>query len=153
MSRDVIVGSMVDELSFDADEIARLVNYLDDLKVGIPPGELQISFLGRKDMCTVHAKFLHDETLTDVITFPGDPVMRFAGEICVSVDYAEVSALEHNVTFDEELTLYIVHGCLHLSGLNDILENEIIKMRQAEKFCMDAVKAAKILPKFSFLKL
>ena len=145
-----MVGSEIHGLSFDENEIKRAILALDALQIGIPDGELQVTFLSKGEMCLVHNRFLHDINLTDVITFTGDKNMHFAGEICISPDYALESASEHAVTFSEELTLYIVHGCLHLSGLDDISENEIIKMRQSEKLCMDYLKSKNFIPKFSY---
>jgi probable rRNA maturation factor len=103
------------------------------------------------EMCSLHGKFLGDSSLTDVITFPGNGEMDFAGEICISPDYALASHGLHGTTFSEELTLYLVHGYLHLAGLNDISESETAKMRGSEKFCMSLIGNGNSVPKFSYV--
>jgi probable rRNA maturation factor len=101
------------------------------------------------EIAELHEAYLADPTPTDVITFPGDPAMEFAGEICVSVDHALAHAKTHGQTFQEELTLYLVHGWLHLAGLNDIEESDRRKMRQAEASIMAALRQAGVIPNFT----
>ncbi len=55
---------------------------------GCPPGELSLAFLTDAGLARLHADFLADPGITDVITFAGDPALGFAGEICVSADAA-----------------------------------------------------------------
>ncbi len=99
----------------------------------LPEGELSIAFLGHDDMAAVHGQFLDDATPTDVITFPGDPEMDFAGEICVGVQQAIEVGPEHGHDLAREVTLYLVHGWLHLAGLDDRKEADRVQMRLAEK--------------------
>lgn len=53
-----------------------------------PPGELSLVFLTDPALAELHGTFLDDPTITDVITFEGDPAHGTAGEICISVDAA-----------------------------------------------------------------
>jgi rRNA maturation RNase YbeY len=64
---------------------------------------------------TVHGEFFGDSSATDVITFP----LGNYGEILVSVETARRQAVEFASSFERELTLYIVHGLLHLHGYED----------------------------------
>jgi len=63
-------------------------------------------------MAAVHAQFLGDPTTTDVITFP-------YGEIIVCADVARREADARNLPLEHELSLYLIHGLLHLNGYND----------------------------------
>ncbi|MEM8550468.1 MAG: rRNA maturation RNase YbeY [Verrucomicrobiota bacterium] len=98
----------------------------------LPPGELSVAFLSHAEMAAVHGRFLNDQTPTDVITFPGDAEMDFAGEICVGVEQAREVAPEHAKSLAEEITLYLVHGWLHLAGLDDRSDEDQLQMRLAE---------------------
>ncbi|MEM9227408.1 MAG: rRNA maturation RNase YbeY [Verrucomicrobiota bacterium] len=98
----------------------------------LPPGELSIAFLSHEEMASVHSRFLDDDNPTDVITFPGDAAMDFAGEICVGVEQAREIAPEHDKSLAEEITLYLVHGWLHLAGLDDCCAEDRQQMRLAE---------------------
>ena len=54
------------------------------------------------------------------------------GQIVVSIDTAVREAPQFGWSSDEELLLYVVHGALHLVGLNDKTTEENIQMRAAE---------------------
>jgi probable rRNA maturation factor len=142
----------------------------------VPPGELSIAFLTDPALARIHASFMNDPTATDVITFEGDPSAGLAGEICVSADTAarfvglpleggpdparrscsakaakdrQAPALQ--AEFSAELTLYVVHGWLHLAGYDDLLPARKRRMRAAEKRAIALLNAAKVLPAFRLI--
>lgn len=102
-------------------------------KFPIGRGELSIAFVDDATIARIHADFMGDPTPTDVITFPADPSMESAGEIIVSVDHARERALELDEPFSRELSLYLIHGWLHLAGYDDRTEEDRVKMRVAEQ--------------------
>jgi probable rRNA maturation factor len=123
---------------------------------GCPPGELSLAFLTDAGLARLHADFLADPGITDVITFAGDPAHGLAGEICVSADAAvrqtcpertRRNRLSKN-NFNDELTLYIVHGWLHLAGYDDLAPREKRKMRSAEARALKLLRAAGCRPGF-----
>ena len=75
--------------------------------------EVEISVVDDDVIRDVHARFLNDPTVTDVITFPHGDGM---GEIIVSYDTAIRQASEFNEPVFRELFRYMVHGLLHLHG-------------------------------------
>lgn len=101
-------------------------------------------------MCGVHADFLGDESLTDVITFEGAMEAGVAGEICVAPDHALEFKGARRLPFAEELTLYLVHGYLHLSGLDDVDPADRRKMRTAERRAMTSLRQAEAIPAFDY---
>ena len=105
----------------------------------INEGELSIAFVSDAEIARLHADFMDDPSPTDVITFPAQPDMKSAGEIIVSVDHARSRAAKLGKSFSRELSLYLVHGWLHLAGYNDRNESDRAEMRNAEQ------KALKIL--------
>jgi len=102
-------------------------------KFPIGEGELSIAFVDDATIARVHADFMDDPTSTDVITFPADPAMDSAGEIIVSVDHAYARSVELDEPFNRELSLYLIHGWLHLAGFDDRNDEDRLKMRAAEK--------------------
>ena len=126
--------------------IRETVKLLEDK---FPQGDLSIAILSDEKVAELHDDFLQDPTKTDVITFPGDPEMEFAGEVCVSADRALASCGIHSTRFEEELTLYIAHGLLHLAGYNDKTEAQSKDMRIGEKWVMDHLKSVAAIPTFS----
>jgi probable rRNA maturation factor len=106
----------------------------------IAAGSLSISFVSKKKMREIHGRFLSDFSLTDVITFRGDPDFDFAGEIVVCPSYALSQSRVWGTTFSNEIKLYLVHGYLHLCGLGDKNEEEARAMRSGEIFCLNFLK-------------
>jgi probable rRNA maturation factor len=135
---------------------------------GCPPGELSLVFLTDPALAKIHGEFMDDPTPTDVITFEGDRSGTgdrglatdpgSAGEICVSADTAArfvglaPASTQHapvlREKFAEELTLYLVHGWLHLSGYDDRKPAVKRRMRAAEKRAMDLLRKAMAIPAF-----
>ncbi len=115
----------------------------------VPSGELSLAFLTDAALARIHDDFLDDPSTTDVITFEGNAALQSAGEICVSADTAAAFAAANKRDFSDELTLYIVHGWLHLAGYDDLKPAKKRRMRAAETRAMDLLRTAKALPKFT----
>jgi probable rRNA maturation factor len=119
-------------------------------------GEISVAFLTDAALAKLHADFLRDPAPTDVITFPGEPALGTAGEICVSVDAALAqgragggkSAPTESI-FSDELTLYLVHGWLHLAGHRDDAPAARRAMRRAEARALSLLRQNDALPKFA----
>jgi probable rRNA maturation factor len=113
-----------------------------------PPGELSVVFLTDAAIARIHADFMADPTATDVITFAGDATAGLAGEICVSADTAATYARAHGGDFAAELTLYVVHGWLHLAGYDDLRPARKRRMRAAEARALRLLRAHDAIPAF-----
>ncbi len=111
-------------------------------KFPIQSGELSIAFVSDVVIAQVHGDFMDDPTPTDVITFPANTEMESAGEIIVSVDHAQSRAEELGLPFSRELSLYLVHGWLHLAGYDDRNEADRTKMREAEQAALQLLDNA-----------
>lgn len=149
-------------LRFDRRAVARMIHTLDAhataivsgrpagrAPAAVPPGELSLVFLTDAALAQLHGDFLDDPSTTDVITFEGSPELGSAGEICVSADTAAAYARQHRRDFPEELTLYVVHGWLHLSGHDDLQPAKKRAMRRAEGRAMKILHAQDALPRFT----
>lgn len=149
MQRDVQINNLYKKLVFSEHSLQSFFNILDSLpSYTIPKGELSIAFLDDSSIAQLHADFLNDSSPTDVITFPSDPEFELAGEICVSVDHAIKLSDNLHIPFNKELTLYLVHGWLHLSGLNDLTDQQQLTMRAAEKEILEMLEKAGAIPDF-----
>jgi probable rRNA maturation factor len=111
-------------------------------------GELSIAFVDDPAIAAIHAQFMDDPSPTDVITFPAAPQMQSAGEIIVSVDHARARAKELNLPFARELSLYLAHGWLHLTGYDDRNDPDRAKMRSAEATILKALDQLPQFPDF-----
>lgn len=153
MPRDVHVHVAHPRLKLDKRAVAAAIHELDGqaakFRGGCPDGELSIAFLTDKALARIHEDFLNDPSTTDVVTFEGNASLGSAGEICVSVDTAVSYADRHDNDFSDELTLYVVHGWLHLAGYDDLKPAKKRLMRAAEKRAMKVLSQGKALPKFA----
>jgi probable rRNA maturation factor len=152
-ARDLDILNAHPRLRLDKKAVARVIATLDDHRDkflgGCPDGELSLAFLTDAKLAKLHDDFLDDPTTTDVITFEGQPALGAAGEICVSADTAAAYAKTHDRDFSEELTLYVVHGWLHLAGYDDLVPAKKRKMRAAEARAMKLLRTADAVPVFT----
>jgi probable rRNA maturation factor len=128
--------------------IALLDGRAASFRGGCPPGELSVAFLTDKALAGLHDRYLSDASATDVITFVGDPAHGMAGEICVSADAAARRSGRAAAGFSRELTLYLVHGWLHLAGYGDRDPAERRRMRGAERRAMGILVRSRAVPAF-----
>ena len=158
MSRPVTIANRHPRLRLDRRTVIAAIHVLDthhaelatrDSKLGDTTAELSLAFLTDAALAQLHADFLDDPTTTDVITFEGDPAFGAAGEICVSVDTAANYSRAHSRDFADELTLYVVHGWLHLAGHDDLIPAKKRAMRRAEARAMRLLTAANARPTFA----
>jgi probable rRNA maturation factor len=150
--RPVKVANRHTRLRLDRKTVAALVHLLDGqagkFRGGCPQGELSVAFLPGAALARLHGQFLKDPSATDVITFRGDPAHGLAGEICVSVDAAALQADGSALRLSREITLYLIHGWLHLAGYEDRTPDARRSMRRAEARAMALVAHSGAPPRF-----
>ena len=64
-------------------------------------------------------KFLNHDYFTDIITFDYTNRRRVSGDMVISLDTVRTNAELFGRSYDEELRRVVVHGVLHLCGIND----------------------------------
>ena len=80
----------------------------------------------------VNRKFLNHAYKTDVISFDLGESEIIDGEIYISVDRAKVQARRYKIPMEREILRLIIHGTLHLVGLEDKTRSEKLRMRKYE---------------------
>lgn len=112
----------------------------------IPHMQLIVHFVGKKKITSLHEEFFDDPTPTDCITFPLETTHgnltsapQVLGEIYICPLIAKEYVARHGGNLYEEITLYLVHGFLHLLGFDDTSATKEKKMRQAEKTWIQAL--------------
>lgn len=138
-------------LRIDRPSVAAALGRLDAhgrlFRGGCPPGGLSLVFLTDRALARLHGRFLDDPSPTDVITFPAMGGAA-AGEICVSVDAAVRRAGRSARRISQEITLYLVHGWLHLAGYDDSTAAARLAMRRAEARALGLLVRSASLPRF-----
>ena len=131
-SFEIEINNQFQGLKDPEDRTQAVCSILADSKFKLKSGTLSIAFVDDASIKDLHDSFLGDPSSTDVITFPGNPTFESVGEICISIDEAIKNSKTFGTSVSHEITLYLIHGWLHLYGLNDKNETEIKAMRQAE---------------------
>ncbi|MEI8366091.1 MAG: rRNA maturation RNase YbeY [Parachlamydiaceae bacterium] len=98
--------------------------------------EASIYFVDTATICDLHDRFFDDPSPTDCISFPMDDSTDedycVMGDVFVcpevAMDYIKVNGGD----VYHELTLYVIHGLLHLIGFDDIDETDQQEMRAEE---------------------
>lgn len=112
--------------------------------------EVGIYFVESQELCTLHAQFFGDPSPTDCISFPIEDAPEFSGyrilgEIFVSPLAAMEYAAKKQSDPYRELTLYVVHGLLHLIGYDDMERETRVAMRAAERRHMQRLRRRNLL--------
>ena len=95
-------------------------------------GEVAYIFCDDEKILEVNRQYLNHDYYTDIITFDYCEDNTVNGDIFVSLDTVRSNSEEQGTDYDEELRRVIIHGILHLCGINDKGPGEREKMEAAE---------------------
>ena len=159
MPADVFVADEQNERAVDIERWAALARAVLDAE-GVPPDmEVSLLFVDETTIAGLHEQFLGKSGPTDVLAFPidegppsggrspdeggsgpGGPtagemadVPLILGDVVVCPTVAERNAQEHGVSVEDELALLVVHGLLHLMGLDHVEAVEAEQMERRER--------------------
>jgi probable rRNA maturation factor len=124
--------------------------------------ELSLLFIDEQAMADLNGRFLGKGGPTDVLAFPIDEeppeggrspdsggsgpgyapsepsdLPTMLGDVVICPAVAERNAPTHAGTYDDEVALLIVHGILHLMGMDHIDEEEATVMERREQELLD----------------
>ena len=118
--------------------------------------EVSLLFVDEPAIAALNGRFLGREGPTDVLAFPieDEPLpggrspdsggsgpgadqpeepLTLLGDVVVCPAVAERNAAEHEVALDDELALLVVHGLLHLLGMDHETDREAEEMERLER--------------------
>lgn len=95
-------------------------------------GEVGYMFVNDDKILEVNREYLGHDYYTDVITFDYDEDDVVSGDVVISLDTVASNAQLFNKTYEDELYRVIIHGILHLCGINDKGPGEREQMEAAE---------------------
>ncbi len=82
-------------------------------------GDIGYLFVDDEKILEVNNEYLGHDYYTDIITFDYTEGDRISGDMVISLDTVRTNAEQFDKTYDEELHRVIIHGVLHLCGIND----------------------------------
>lgn len=86
---------------------------------GRTAGELTYIFCDDVKILEVNRQYLQHDYFTDIITFDYTRGRRLRGDMYISLDTVESNSRLVGADYDSELLRVIIHGVLHLCGIND----------------------------------
>jgi rRNA maturation RNase YbeY len=95
-------------------------------------GEIAYIFCSDDKILQVNLEYLKHNYYTDIITFDYTEGNKISGDIFISLDTVKSNSEQLNTRYEEELRRVIIHGILHLCGINDKAPGEREKMEAAE---------------------
>lgn len=123
-----------------AEEVVRAEGYPDD-------SEVTLLLVSDEEMASYNKRFLDRDGPTDVLAFPVEDLEPgvvpeievnapplLLGDIIVAPSYIHRQASDLGVSFEDEISLMVVHGILHLLGYDhqDDAEAESMESRERE---------------------
>lgn len=156
MAVDVFAADEQSDHAVDVDRWAGLARaVLSDRQL---PGEVEVSllFVDEEAIAALNERFLGRAGPTDVLAFPiedepelsgrspdvggsgpgseaGDEPFTLLGDVVICPSIAARNAAEHGVSHDDELALLVVHGLLHLLGMDHETDAEAERMEALER--------------------
>lgn len=99
---------------------------------GYKVGDIGYMFVNDEKILEVNRTYLNHDYYTDIITFDYCEDKVLHGDLVISLDTVRSNAELFNRTYEDELYRVIIHGILHLCGINDKGPGEREIMEAAE---------------------
>lgn len=96
-------------------------------------GQINYIFCSDSEILEVNRRFLHHDYYTDIITFDYSAGEVLSGDLYISLETVRFNAEQLSEAYDVELHRVLVHGVLHLVGINDKGPGEREIMEAAEE--------------------
>ena len=100
-------------------------------------GEVAYIFCSDEKILEVNRQYLEHDYYTDIITFDYTEGNRISGDLFISLDTVRTNAEQFNQPYERELYRVIIHGILHLCGINDKGPGEREIMEEAENKALE----------------
>lgn len=114
--------------------------------------EVSLIFVDEDAIADLNQRFMGKSGPTDVLSFPIDDepiptpgavvevgeephpeIPQLVGDIVICPSVAANNAIDHGVSFEDEVALLVVHGVLHLLGWDHMVDEEAEKMEAREQ--------------------
>lgn len=106
-------------------------------------GEVAYVFCNDDKILEVNRQYLQHDYYTDIITFDYCEGNVLSGDLFISLDTVRSNAELFGKTYEEELHRVIIHGILHLVGINDKGPGEREIMEAEENKALELLKTMK----------
>ena len=109
-------------------------------KYGHKLGDIAYIFCSDEHILEVNKQYLQHDYYTDIITFDYTEEKKISGDLFISLDTVKTNAEKFGAEYDTELHRVIIHGILHLCGINDKGPGEREIMEKNENEALELLK-------------
>ena len=97
-------------------------------------GEIEVLLADDRTLRRLNRDFRGKNKATDVLSFPAAPEVQtvYAGDLAISLETAARQASEHGHALREELRILLLHGLLHLHGMDHETDAGAMASRETE---------------------
>jgi probable rRNA maturation factor len=97
-------------------------------------GEVDVLLTGDRELRRLNRDFRGKDKATDVLSFPAAAELagEYAGDLAISLDTAQRQADEHGHSLRDEVRVLVLHGLLHLAGMDHEVDKGEMAGREAE---------------------
>lgn len=142
----ILIANEQKTVRLDLKRVERLIKEILRILRVSSKSSLSVTFISRAKIRCLNRRYFKKDRVTDVIALGYKGALKsggiypdYLGDIVICPGVAlENSRIYHNV-FLEELTLYIIHGILHLQGYRDRTKNDKLKMQKIEKALLQRI--------------
>ena len=103
-------------------------------------GDVAYIFCNDERILEVNREYLQHDYYTDIITFDYSEGDIVSGDLFISLDTVRTNAEQFDQDYERELYRVIIHGILHLCGINDKGPGERELMEAAENCALALLK-------------
>lgn len=98
------------------------------------PGEVDALLTSDAELKRLNRAFRNKNKATDILSFPAPPEIaeHHAGDLAISLETAARQAAQFGHTLGEEIRILILHGLLHLYGLDHETDEGEMASHEAE---------------------
>ena len=133
------------ETDFQLENEEKFEEWIDAIieSEGKEPGEINYIFCDDEKIIEVNRQFLNHDYYTDIITFDYTHGRRVSGDMFISLDTVATNAVTVGSDYMTELHRVIVHGLLHLCGIDDKRPGEREVMEALENRALEMLNSSK----------
>lgn len=132
------------DISFPSIDEERVKTWIHDVAAsyGKTVGDINYIFVGDEEILRINREFIHHDYYTDHIGFDYCFGNTLSGDIFIGVETVASNAEGLGIPFMDELHRVIIHGVLHLCGIEDKTPQQRQQMEAAEDKALEIWKTS-----------
>ena len=124
---------------------SKICTHLQSVTNRVQKGQINIAGISSEEIQKLNYTYRKKDYPTDILTFPYFECFtdcketQTAGEIVICRDVIQKQAKEKSISYQEELTILLVHGMVHMLGYDHETDEQYKQMSAIEKKLLEAI--------------